>query len=63
MNENEKRITEKLAEQVPALNEERLARLALIMEVAAMVLDAHEEKQEQRAAAAAAAAAAGRRAK
>lgn len=49
MNENEKRITEKLAEQVPALNEERRARLALIMEVAAMVLDAHEEVKAERA--------------
>lgn len=49
MNENEKRITEKLAEQVPALNKERREKLALIMEVAAMVLDAHEEVKTERA--------------
>jgi len=43
MNENEKRIAEKLAEQVPALSKERLDKLGQIMEVAAMVLATHDE--------------------
>lgn len=48
MNEKEKRIAEKLAEQVPALNKERMAKLAQIMEVAAMVLETHDEVVAER---------------
>ena len=49
MNELETRIAEKLAKQIPALNEERIEKLATIMEVAAMVLAKHDEIQAERA--------------
>lgn len=43
MNENEKRIAKKLAEQTQKLNKERREKLAQIMEIAAMVLETHDE--------------------
>ena len=49
MNENENRIAEKLAVQIPKLNPERRERLGLIMEVTAMVLDAYEQIEHKAA--------------
>lgn len=49
MNKKEKRIAEKLAKQVPALNKERLVKLAQIVEIAAMVLETHDEITVERA--------------
>ena len=46
MNETETRIAEKLAEQVPALNADRLEKLGQIMELTALVASVYAQISE-----------------